>query len=126
MSSTAAIIATVLLAGLALFQAALASGAELGRFAWGGHHDVLPTGFRIASGVAVLIYVVMAVIILDRAGTISVLQDDTARIATWVIAGYLAVGVVLNLISRSKSERNVMAPLALVLAMLALIVAAGW
>ncbi|MEW9873186.1 hypothetical protein [Arthrobacter sp. HS15c] len=45
----AAIAACALLAALAVFQAALIAGAPLGRFAWGGQHDVLPAKLRIGS-----------------------------------------------------------------------------
>ena len=42
----AAIAACILMAALAVFQAALIAGAPLGRFAWGGQHDVLPAKLR--------------------------------------------------------------------------------
>ena len=44
----AAIAACVILAALAIFQAALIAGAPLGRFAWGSQHSVLPTKLRIS------------------------------------------------------------------------------
>ena len=49
----AAVVASVLLAGLAVFQVALIAGAPLARFAWGGQHRVLPTRLRIGSAVSV-------------------------------------------------------------------------
>ena len=53
----AEIVAYVLLAGLAVFQIALAAGAPLGHLAWGGKHRVLPKGLRIASALSVGLYV---------------------------------------------------------------------
>lgn len=41
----------------------------------------------------------------------------------WVLAVYFAVGVVMNGISRSKPERNLMTPVALVLAITTLLIA---
>ena len=53
----------------AAFQAALALGAPLGRAAWGGAYEgQLPMGLRIASGVAVGVFVLAALIVLGRGG----------------------------------------------------------
>jgi hypothetical protein len=53
----------------ATFQAALALGAPLGSASWGGAYEgQLPMGLRIASGVAVGVYVLFALIVLGRGG----------------------------------------------------------
>ena len=53
----------------AAFQAALALGAPLGSASWGGAYEgQLPMGLRIASGVAVGVYVLFALIVLGRGG----------------------------------------------------------
>ena len=65
----AAIAAAVGFLGLAAFQGALALGAPLGRASWGGAYDgQLPMALRIASGVAVVVYVLAALIVLGRGG----------------------------------------------------------
>jgi hypothetical protein len=120
-----AVLLTILLALLAVFQLALALGAPWGAFAWGGQNRVLPSRLRVGSVVSILIYAVIAVIALDRAGVIDVLPDIVSRIAMWVVFGYFCLGVVLNAISRSKPERFTMAPVTLVLAVLSLLVALG-
>ena len=61
---------TVILGLLTVFQLALALGAPLGHFAWGGKDRVLPAGKRVASLVAILVYAVMALIAWDRIGAI--------------------------------------------------------
>lgn len=123
-SETAAIILCVLLAGLALFQLALAFGAPLGRFAFGGAHERLPIGFRIGSLVSIAIYALISLTCLDRAGVHRLLPEpDTSRFLIWIIVGFFALGVAMNAISRSKLERNTMAPLALVLFVLTLVIA---
>jgi len=54
---------------IALFQAALALGAPLGRAAYGGVHDgQLPTGLRMASAFATIVWALAAMIVLGRAG----------------------------------------------------------
>jgi hypothetical protein len=53
----AAIALVIVLTGLAMFQIALACGAPVGRFAFGGKHDgTLPSTLRVASAVTVLVY----------------------------------------------------------------------
>lgn len=55
---TAALIITILLTLLAIFQLALVCGAPLGKFAWGGQHKVLPPKLRIGSGIAIVLYAI--------------------------------------------------------------------
>ena len=120
----AAIAATLVLAGLAVFQLLLASGRPWGRFAWGGQHDVLPTRWRIGSLVSVVLYAVMAALLLDRAGVVDTgLPAGVVTVGTWVVTGYFALGIVANLASRSRAERLVMTPTVAVLFGLALVVA---
>ncbi len=117
---------TVILTALAIFQLALALGAPLGRFAWGGQHRVLPARLRVGSAVAIAIYALIVVIALDRIGAIDVFPDLFATIAMWVVFAYFALGIVLNAASRSKSERVVMVPVTIVLAVLSFCIAMGW
>jgi len=122
----AAIAFVVLLGCLVLFQLALALGAPWGRFAWGGQHDgVLPAGYRIGSVVAAVVYALIGSIALDRASVIAWYPPGFTVVAMWVVFGLLVLGVLMNAISRSKSERSVMTPIALCLAVLALLVALG-
>ena len=121
----AAIAFTVVLAALAVFQLALALGAPLGRFAWGGAHRVLPTRLRIGSAISILVYAVMAVLALDRAGLIDVVPDPVSTVGMWIVFAYSVIGIVMNAISRSRPERFTMTPVSVVLAVLSLLVAIG-
>lgn len=108
-----------ILACLAIFQLALILGAPIGKFAWGGSHRILPTKFRIGSAVSVLLYLVFSALILDKAGVISIFGSDSlVKVVMWVVTVYFFGGVLINGISRSKYERNVMTTIALVLAIL--------
>ena len=122
MSAAAAIATCLLLVALAVLQALLACRVPLGRFAWGGRHAVLPTRLRIASVVAILVYLVIGAIVLARAGLFGG-ANDVVRKMTWVIAAYFLLGAGGNLASRSSPERRVMAPTALALSALTAIVA---
>ena len=126
MTGIAAIAACIMLAALAIFQGLLISGAPIGRFAWGGQHDVLPTRLRVGSAVSIVLYAAFAAVILERAGFLTVIDNATfVQVATWVLFGYFTLGIVMNGISRSKPERNTMTPVSLLLAALLLIVALG-
>jgi hypothetical protein len=118
-----AVVACVLLAALAVFQVLLVAGRPLGLFAWGGQHEVLPRGLRIGSASSVVLYVVIAAVILQAAGLISVVPDDVTGVGIWVLTGYFALGIVLNGISRSRPERLVMTPVVTVLTACCLVVA---
>lgn len=119
----AALVGVVVLGCLAVFQVSLIAGAPLGRFAWGGQHAVLPTALRIGSAVSLVLYGLFAALILQVAGALDVLQRGVADVAIWVLTGYFAVGVLMNAASRSRRERLVMTPVALVLAVVCLVLA---
>jgi hypothetical protein len=117
-----AILACALLAALAIFQGMLIAGAPLGRMAWGGQHRVLPARLRIGSAVSIAVYAVFAYAALAKAGLVPPLVSETfTSISVWVLTAYFALGVVMNGISRSKPERLIMTPTALVLAALYLV-----
>jgi hypothetical protein len=125
-TALAAIAATVILGLLAVFQLALIAGAPLGHFAWGGQSRVLGTRLRVGSVISVLLYLIIAGILLERAGVIE-LVGATAfiQVAAWVVFGYFVLGILMNAISRSKAERFTMTPVVIVLAALSLVVALG-
>ena len=118
-----ALLASLLLAGLAVFQGLLVAGAPLGRFAWGGQHEVLPRNLRIGSVVSIALYAAFAVLILQAAGALSVLPDGFVDVAIWVLTGYFALGIVMIAISRSRPERLLMTPVVAVLAAGCLVIA---
>ncbi|MFF2274465.1 hypothetical protein [Agromyces sp. NPDC058126] len=121
----AAVLLCVVLGVLAVFQLALVFGAPIGRFAWGGQHEVLPARLRIGSAVSIVIYAVIAMLALDRAGLVDVVPDAVSTVGMWVVFGYFVLGIALNAISRSRAERLTMAPTSAVLAVLSLLVALG-
>lgn len=126
MIEISAIVTCIVLTGLTLFQIALICGAPIGKFAWGGSHAILPMNLRVASVTSIFIYSLFAVIILSEAGLIQLLSGHPiATVGIWVLAVYFAIGIILNGISRSKPERNLMTPVALILAITTTIVALG-
>jgi hypothetical protein len=123
---SAASVAAVGFVGIAFFQAALAMGAPWGRAAWGGAHERLPIGLRVASGFAVGLWLAAALVVLARAGyDVSPIPVSVAGWVTWVLFGMLVVGTLLNLASRSRLERLIQTPIAGGLSFLCLVVALG-
>ena len=120
-----AVLGTVLLGALAVLQVLLAAGAPWGRLAWGGQHVVLPRRLRIGSATSVVLYVAIALVLLQRADAVSVLPHGLVGVLIWVLTGYFALGVVMNAVSRSRPERLVMTPVALALAGSCLLLALG-
>jgi hypothetical protein len=123
----AAILATVCLLVLIGFQVALAAGAPWGRAAWGGKHaGRLPRNLRIGSAVAVVVWAMVIVVLLDRAGMpIIELPDEVSYWATWLLVPVLVLGAIMNVASSSPYERFGWGPLAAVVALLALVIALG-
>jgi hypothetical protein len=121
---TAAILAAAGFLVIAVFQAALALGAPLGHAAWGGRQARLSTRLRIGSAVAVVFWILAALIVLGRAGfAVSPFPDVVERWGTWVLVGLLPIGGLMNIGSSSRWERYLWGPLALILAVLTLVVA---
>ncbi len=120
MTSAAAVAACLLLAGLVVFQVLLVCGVPLGRFAWGGQQDVLPSRLRVGSAVASVVYVVVGWVLLARAAQGA---GGILGVVTWVVAGFFLLGTAGNLVSRSLPERLVMTPVAFALCALTVVVA---
>ena len=125
MVRTAAMAAAVGFLVIAAFEAALVLGAPLGRAAMGGFYEQqLPIGLRIASGVAVGVWLLAALIVLGRAGfKVVPLPAGVLRWGTWGLVGLMFVGLVMNIASSSGWERFGWAPVTLILGVLCLIVA---
>ena len=112
-----AAIAVAVLFGLAVFQILLMLGRPLGRFAWGGQHDVLPTHLRLGSGISILLYAGFGVIIVAKAtDSATALGRSAIDYGIWGLTAYFVFGIFMNAISRSASERKVMVPVSLGLA----------
>ncbi|NYJ01729.1 hypothetical protein HNR19_002427 [Nocardioides thalensis] len=99
--------ATVL-AGLGIFQAALAAGAPWGRAAYGGTHDgTLPRHLRMISGAASVAYGTTAVLAVRGSGT-----PDVRRTAYTALSVFMGLGTLANAASRSPVERAIWTPVA--------------
>lgn len=123
MSYWFALLALTTLLALTMFQVALILGAPLGKFAWGGGSKYLPTRLRVASFTSIILYLIFAAFIASKAGILTIISNgQILTIGMWVFTVYFFVGIGMNAISRSKPERNLMTPIAAILAVSFLVV----
>ena len=113
--------AAVVMVGIVAFQVALVVGAPWGAYTQGGETEgVLDTSGRVVAAVSCAILLVMASAILARVRE-GPLKNAPGRLVTALACFttiYAALAVVLNLATRSSSERAVFAPTAILLAVL--------
>lgn len=112
--------------GFAAFQIALAMGAPFGDHVWGGSlPEVLPAGWRIASGIAAGALIWMTLVVLARAGVMrtSPIAPRHLTRATWMIAVYMALNTLGNFASGNTFEQQVFGPITAVIAALTAVVA---
>ena len=115
-----------LLGVVALFQIALAAGAPWGELAMGGRYPGrFPAPMRIAALAQTGVYAAMAVVLLIRAGVIWPERAADMQVAAYVVTGVMALALVLNLITPSRWERRIWAPVALLMLLGAARVAFG-
>lgn len=99
-----------------VFQFMLALGAPWGEMAMGGRFPGrLPPFMRIVALVQIPLLAFLAIIILVRAGIVYNSHLEFAKIAIWVVVAISFVATVLNMITPSKKERWLWAPVSLVL-----------
>lgn len=109
------------------FQLSLMVGAPFGAAALGGANPGrLPDELRVVSGVSAAIWTFATLIVLARGGFVILpLPRGLSRWGTWMLVGYLALGVLMNAASFSPWERFGWAPFTLVLFVLTLVLALG-
>jgi hypothetical protein len=123
--SVAAVLAAVGFVGIALFQLALAAGADWGHAAWGGVDTELSSAQRIGSALAVLVWTAATLVVLGRAGLWGSGRSDARlyRWGTWAAAAVSGLGALANFASQSSYENFLLGPVALLLAILCIVVA---
>lgn len=113
------ILGLLILLGLSVFQLLLILGKPLGDYAWGGQHGVLPTNLRVASVFSIILYLVFALFLVSKAGMANIITNSSLlNGAMWAFTAYFVVGIFVNAISRSKKERMLMTPVAVLLAII--------
>jgi hypothetical protein len=109
--SIMALVLTILLIG---FQMALAFGAPLGEWAWGGFHKKLPSSLKRASAVSSALLFLLALAVWS----IEFQELIPSSISVYIVLAFVILfllSTVGNLTSRSKKERLLMTPVSILL-----------
>jgi hypothetical protein len=124
MTEIAAWIAISIFLLMALFQFLLALGAPIGKMAWGGNYKILPKKLRIASFISAGIFLFAIIIILESAELFIIFNQPTiVNIFNWILVCIFGLSTLGNIMSKSRLEKIVMTPVALVLTTLCFIIA---
>lgn len=124
MVAIAAGLFVVLAAFLFLFQLSVALGAPWGRLTQGGRHPGrLPPANRVAAAGSALLVAAFAGVVVIRAGWLAPAWQDTVRPWVWVVVGFSALSLLANAASRSRAERALWLPVALLMLVTGLVVA---
>lgn len=92
-------------------------GLPLGELTMGGQYKVFPQKLRIVLVTQLILQVFFVLIILQMGEIIPLLFSyNVTKIIGIVMAIYLSVNTVMNLISKSKKEKYIMTPLSFVTA----------
>jgi len=122
----AAIVYTVLAGVVIVFQLALAAGAPWGELSMGGRYPgTYPPPIRGVAVVSAIIVALMAMIVLTRSGLAFPGYAESAEWAIWLVVGYSAIGLMMNLATPSKKERAIWAPTVAVMLVSSVVVALG-
>jgi len=115
----ASLLAALLLVGLAGFHAALATGAPLGAYAWGGEiSGSLPPRLKRGSALLAPVIFAMGMVVLVRGAWLYADSTREMIIPVWCIFVFIVLQVGGALRSSSPGEKRIMLPLYVVLAVL--------
>lgn len=107
-----------------LFQIALALGAPWGHLAMGGRFPgKFPPAMRVAALVQAVVLALLAVIVTIKARLVLAGFYTVSETAIWVVFAISVLSLIMNLVTPSRGERILWAPVALVLALSSLVVA---
>ena len=108
------------------FQLALALGTPWGEMAMGGkYHGRFPPQMRIAALMQIVLLVLIALVVLTRAGLVLSEYFELSKSAIWFVVAFSVLGAILNTITPSKKERIIWAPVSIVLLICSIVVAGG-
>ncbi len=121
---TAAILYSILILIVTIFQFGLALGMPWGEFAMGGKFPgKFPVKLRVLSLVQIVILAFMSLIVLINANLLLIQFYNASETAIWIVVFLSGLTALMNLITPSKKERTLWAPVSILLLLTSLIVA---
>jgi len=123
---TSAYVFTILSAIIILFQLGLTVGMPWGKASMGGKYPgKYPPKMRVVSLVNIFIMIIIALIVLIKANIIFPQIKNISGIAIYFVVGFSVLATILNIITPSKIERIIWAPVTTLLLLTSIIVAFG-
>jgi hypothetical protein len=120
----AAYIFTLFTVFVVIFQFALALGAPWGEIAMGGKFPGrFPSQMRIVALGLMSLHLFIALIVLIRSGLIISGYFELSKLIIWFIVVLYVIATILNIITPSKKERILWAPISVILLICSYIVA---
>lgn len=81
-------------------------------FAYGGKYEKLPNNLRIMSLIAVGIFIFGIIVVLEQATIITIFNNELLTIiVVWIFAVYLTLNTLMNAVSKSQWEKQIMTPI---------------
>ena len=122
----AALVFSVLVAIVVLFQLALAASAPWGHLAMGGRHPGrFPPSLRVGAVIQSGLLGLLALVVLGHAGFDVPLVAGWPAWTRWIPVVVSALSLLMNLATPSKAERRLWGPVAAVMLGTSLVVALG-
>ena len=111
------ILVAVAFAVIAVLNILLICGLPLGELTMGGQYKVLPKKMKPFAVLSLVLQIFAIVIVLQSGGHLDLwFSYRVTRIICYVFACYFALNIFMNLFSKSKLEKCIMTPLALLAA----------
>lgn len=108
------ILAAIIFTGLIIVNILLIAGLPLGELTMGGQYKILPKRMRIMAVMSVVIQIFAIIIVLQGGGYIELwFSHNVTKVICYVFFGYLILNSIMNFLSKSKKEKYIMTPLAL-------------
>ena len=114
----AAVIYCSLTGLVAVFQLCIVMGAPWGHLTMGGRWPgVLPLQGRLLSALSILVLALMALIVAEQGGLVSL---SFPQWAIWAVLAYLALAILMHIATPSSAERRLWLPIILAMTTAAL------
>jgi hypothetical protein len=124
--SVAAVVFGVATLVVVCFQLALAAGAPWGEYAMGGRTPGrFPPAMRVAAVVQAIVLAVPALVVLDKGGVVALGWTASLPWLAWIPVIVSLLSVVMNAATRSPVERRLWLPVAIVMLLSSIVVAAA-
>lgn len=106
------------------FHCALALGMPWAELSWGGKYSGrLPVPMRVASLASAVVLVLLALVVMIRAGLLLPRWHSLSQKAIWIVVAYCGVAVLAHIFTPSKWERILWLPMVVILFMAGVLVA---